>query len=126
MHVIPGAVAAPTAGLHFTDDLLNRLKAKGVDIEYVTLHVGAGTFSAVRVENLSEHHMHSEWFSMPEDVAARINEAKAQAAASLRWGRPHCARSRALRIASVMLRLARAIPVCSSCRATSSASSMRS
>lgn len=78
MHVIPGAVAAPTAGLHFTDDLLNRLKAKGVDIEYVTLHVGAGTFQPVRVENLSEHHMHSEWFSMPEDVAARINEAKAQ------------------------------------------------
>lgn len=74
----PGAVAAPTAGLHFTDDLLNRLKAKGVDIEYVTLHVGAGTFQPVRVENLSEHHMHSEWFSMPEDVAARINEAKAQ------------------------------------------------
>ena len=58
----PGAVAAPTAGLHFTDDLLNRLKAKGVDIEYVTLHVGAGTFQPVRVENLSEHHMHSEWF----------------------------------------------------------------
>lgn len=74
----PGAVAAPTAGLHFTEDLLARIRNKGVDIEYVTLHVGAGTFQPVRVENLSEHHMHSEWFSMPEDVATKINEAKAE------------------------------------------------
>lgn len=74
----PGAVAAPTAGLHFTEDLLARIRAKGVDIEYVTLHVGAGTFQPVRVENLSEHHMHSEWFHMPEDVAAKINAAKAE------------------------------------------------
>ena len=74
----PGAVAAPTAGLHFTEDLLTRIRNKGVDIEYVTLHVGAGTFQPVRVENLSEHHMHSEWFSMPEDVAAKINAAKAE------------------------------------------------
>lgn len=74
----PGAVAAPTAGLHFTEELLERLRAKGVDIEYVTLHVGAGTFQPVRVENLSEHHMHSEWYSMPADVAERINRAKAE------------------------------------------------
>lgn len=74
----PGAVAAPTAGLHFSEALLGRLKDKGVDIEYVTLHVGAGTFQPVRVENLSEHHMHSEWYSMPEETARRINEAKAQ------------------------------------------------
>ena len=74
----PGAVAAPTAGLHFTEELLKRLRAKGVDIEYVTLHVGAGTFQPVRVENLSEHHMHSEWFSMPADVAEKINAAKAE------------------------------------------------
>ena len=74
----PGAVAAPTAGLHFTNDLLTRLAEKGVDIEYVTLHVGAGTFQPVRTENLSEHHMHSEWFNMPEDVARRINQAKAE------------------------------------------------
>ena len=74
----PGAVAAPTAGLHFTQDLLERLANKGVDSEYVTLHVGAGTFQPVRVENLSEHQMHSEWFSMPEDVAQRINQAKAE------------------------------------------------
>lgn len=74
----PGAVAAPTAGLHFTEDLLARIRAKGVDVEYVTLHVGAGTFQPVREENLSEHHMHSEWYRMPEDVAARINAAKAE------------------------------------------------
>ena len=74
----PGAVAAPTAGLHFNEALLKRLAEKGVDIEYVTLHVGAGTFQPVRVEKLSEHHMHSEWYSMPEDVARRINAAKAE------------------------------------------------
>ena len=74
----PGAVAAPTAGLHFTDELLERLKEKGVDIEYVTLHVGAGPFQPVRVEKLSEHHMHSEWYSMPADVAEKINRAKAE------------------------------------------------
>ena len=74
----PGAVAASTAGLHFTDELLERLKEKGVDIEYVTLHVGAGTFQPVRVEKLSEHHMHSEWYSMPADVAEKINRAKAE------------------------------------------------
>ena len=74
----PGAVASPTAGLHFTDELLERLKEKGVDIEYVTLHVGAGTFQPVRVEKLSEHHMHSEWYSMPADVAEKINRAKAE------------------------------------------------
>lgn len=74
----PGAVAAPTAGLHFSEELLERLKAKGVDIAYVTLHVGAGTFQPVRVEKLSEHHMHSEWYQMPEDVAEAINRAKAE------------------------------------------------
>ncbi len=74
----PGAVAAPTAGLHFTQDLLDRLKTKGVDIAYVTLHVGAGTFQPVRVEKLSEHHMHSEWYHMPEEVAEKINRAKAE------------------------------------------------
>ena len=74
----PGAVAAPTAGLHFTEELLARLAKKGVDIEYVTLHVGAGTFQPVRVEKLSEHHMHSEWYHMPEDVAEKINRAKAE------------------------------------------------
>lgn len=74
----PGAVAAPTAGLHFTETLLKRLSEKGVDIEYVTLHVGAGTFQPVRVDNIAEHHMHSEWYHVDEVVAERVNQAKAQ------------------------------------------------
>ena len=67
-----GAVAAPTAGLHFTDRLTTALKAKGVDIAAVTLHVGAGTFLPVSVENIAEHKMHSEWGAIPADVAAKI------------------------------------------------------
>lgn len=73
----PGAVAAPTAGLHFTDDVLARLKAKGVDTAFVTLHVGAGTFQPVRVERLSEHVMHSEWYTIDEETVRKVNEAKA-------------------------------------------------
>lgn len=74
----PGAVAAPTAGLHFSEALLERLKTKGVEMAQVTLHVGAGTFQPVRVENLSEHHMHSEWYEVTPGVAEQINRAKAE------------------------------------------------
>lgn len=73
----PGAVAAPTAGLHFTDEILERVKAKGIDTAFVTLHVGAGTFQPVRVERLSEHVMHSEWYTIEEETVRRVNEAKA-------------------------------------------------
>ncbi len=73
-----GSVAAPTAGLHFTPKLLKRLKDKGVEIEYLTLHVGAGTFLPVKSENTDDHVMHHEWFDLPADVAARINAARAQ------------------------------------------------
>ena len=62
----PGAVAAPTAGLHFDDALLAALRAKGVQQAFVTLHVGAGTFQPVRVENLAEHKMHTEWYTVPQ------------------------------------------------------------
>lgn len=72
----PGAVAAPTAGLHFTEELLQQIKRKGCEEVFVTLHVGAGTFQPVRVEKLSEHHMHSEWYSISEEAAQRINRAK--------------------------------------------------
>ena len=75
---IPGAVAAPTAGLHFTRELLDELKAEGIDEAYVTLHVGAGTFQPVREEKLSEHKMHSEWYSVSPEVAAKVNETKAK------------------------------------------------
>ena len=72
-----GAVAAPTAGLHFTDNLLDDLRAKGVVMTEVTLHVGAGTFQPVRVDNIAEHKMHSEWFEVPEATVAAIEQAKA-------------------------------------------------
>lgn len=62
----PGAVAAPTAGLHFDAALLDALRQRGVNIAYLTLHVGAGTFQPVRRQNLAEHHMHGEWYSLPQ------------------------------------------------------------
>ncbi len=71
-----GSVAAPTAGLHFTKRVLDGLKAKGIQTEFVTLHVGLGTFQGVKTENIEEHQIHSEWFSLPEDVAQRLNQAK--------------------------------------------------
>lgn len=71
-----GSAAAPTAGLHFTDELLKRIKEKGVEIEYVTLHVGLGTFRPMTSEHIEEHHMHSEWFKMDKGCAERLNEAK--------------------------------------------------
>ncbi|HYD63643.1 MAG TPA: tRNA preQ1(34) S-adenosylmethionine ribosyltransferase-isomerase QueA [Noviherbaspirillum sp.] len=64
----PGAVAAPTAGLHFDQPLLDKLRDKGVQFAYVTLHVGAGTFQPVRTENLAEHKMHSEWYTIPQET----------------------------------------------------------
>ena len=72
----PGAVAAPTAGLHFDQLLLNKLKARGIRLAWLTLHVGAGTFQPVRTENIAEHKMHSEWFHVPMETAALIHEAQ--------------------------------------------------
>ncbi len=73
-----GAVAAPTAGLHFDEDLLRKVQGKGVQLAYVTLHVGAGTFLPVSSENLSEHVMHEEWYEIPQATADAINQARAQ------------------------------------------------
>ena len=72
-----GSVAAPTAGLHFTPELLEKLEASGVELARVTLHVGAGTFLPVKTEDLSEHRMHAEWGEIPAESAARINAARA-------------------------------------------------
>lgn len=72
-----GAVAAPTAGLHFDDDMLQALKDKGVKISYVTLHVGAGTFQPVRAEYVSEHAMHSECYEIPQATVDAISQARA-------------------------------------------------
>lgn len=71
-----GSAAAPTAGLHFTPELDAKLRTKGVQIEEVTLHVGLGTFLPVKDDNLTDHHMHSEWFELTLEVATRLNEAK--------------------------------------------------
>jgi S-adenosylmethionine:tRNA ribosyltransferase-isomerase len=73
-----GAVAAPTAGLHFTENMLSQLKQKGVNIAYVTLHVGAGTFQPVRVENIHEHKMHSELYNVSQATVDMINSTKNQ------------------------------------------------
>lgn len=71
-----GSVAAPTAGLHFTQEILEKLKDKGVEITYVTLNVGIGTFRPVKCENILEHKMHSETFEITQEAADKINEAK--------------------------------------------------
>ena len=73
-----GSAAAPTAGLHFTEELLKRIEDKGVHIVYVTLHVGLGTFRPVKEENPLEHHMHSESYQVSEEAARRINQTKAE------------------------------------------------
>jgi S-adenosylmethionine:tRNA ribosyltransferase-isomerase len=73
-----GSVAAPTAGLHFTEELLQRIKDKGVEIVFVTLHVGGGTFLPVRTENIKEHKMHSEYYEVGTEAAEKINNAKAK------------------------------------------------
>ena len=74
----PGAVAAPTAGLHFDDKLMAALKDKGVQMAFVTLHVGAGTFQPVRVESVDEHIMHSEYIEVPQDVVDAVASTKAK------------------------------------------------
>ena len=71
-----GSAAAPTAGLHFTPELLKEIKESGVDIAHVTLHVGLGTFRPVKVENIQEHHMHSEFYHIEASEAEKINRAK--------------------------------------------------
>lgn len=74
---IEGSAAAPTAGLHFTDDIINKIKDKGIEILDVTLHVGLGTFRPVKVDDINDHHMHSEFYMIDEDVAEKLNQAKA-------------------------------------------------
>ena len=74
----PGAVAAPTAGLHFDDAILQKLADKGVQTGFVTLHVGAGTFQPVRVDNILEHQMHAEYAEVPEDVVEQVRQTKAK------------------------------------------------
>ena len=74
----PGAVAAPTAGLHFSEKLLQQITEMGVTVLYITLHVGAGTFQPVRVDDLADHHMHKEWIELSEENCEKINRARAE------------------------------------------------
>ena len=71
-----GSAAAPTAGLHFTNELLDKIKEKGVNVVYITLHVGLGTFRPVAVENVEDHKMHSEFYTMSDDVASILNNTR--------------------------------------------------
>ncbi|MCR4650762.1 MAG: tRNA preQ1(34) S-adenosylmethionine ribosyltransferase-isomerase QueA [Lachnospiraceae bacterium] len=71
-----GSAAAPTAGLHFTEELLDRIRDKGVETAFVTLHVGLGTFRPVKVDDVQEHHMHSEYYEITQEAADKINKAK--------------------------------------------------
>ncbi len=105
----PGAVAAPTAGLHFTPDLLERLAQKGIKTAFVTLHVGVGTFRPVEVEDITQHTMHGEWIDVPAATVAQIEQTKAaggrviavgttavrslEAAAQSGPLRPHCGKT---------------------------------
>ncbi|MAX31892.1 MAG: tRNA preQ1(34) S-adenosylmethionine ribosyltransferase-isomerase QueA [Halomonadaceae bacterium] len=73
-----GAVAAPTAGLHFDEPMMAALKEKGIESAFVTLHVGAGTFQPVRADDIRDHHMHSEWIEVDETACAKVREAKAR------------------------------------------------
>ena len=75
---VDGSSAAPTAGLHFTPELLRKIKDKGVEILEVLLHVGLGTFRPVKEDNIEDHEMHSEYFEISQDVADKINKAKSE------------------------------------------------
>ncbi len=85
-----GSAAAPTAGLHFTKELLEQVKAKGVNIAHVTLHVGLGTFRPVKVEDVTQHHMHSELYIVEEDQAELINRTKAEGGRVIAVGTTSC------------------------------------
>lgn len=85
-----GSAAAPTAGLHFTPQLLEAIQKKGVEIAYVTLHVGLGTFRPVKVENVLEHHMHSEYYCLEPEEADKINRTKANGGRIIAVGTTSC------------------------------------
>ena len=96
---VPGAVAAPTAGLHFDDALLAALAARGVERAFVTLHVGAGTFHPVQDDDLARHRMHAEWYSLPRETVLAVAAARARGARVVAVGHHHAARARIRRAA---------------------------
>ena len=86
----PGSAAAPTAGLHFTQELLNKIASRGVDIQYLTLHVGLGTFRPVKVEKIEDHDMHAEYFILSGDTANAINRTKERGGRVIAVGTTSC------------------------------------
>lgn len=85
-----GSSAAPTAGLHFTKDILDKITAKGIEIAFLTLHVGLGTFRPVKVQNIEEHHMHSEYYKLTEEEAKKINKCKENGGRIIAVGTTSC------------------------------------
>lgn len=85
-----GSAAAPTAGLHFTNELLQKIKDKGIDIAFITLHVGLGTFRPVKEENIEDHDMHSEYYRMDKETAEKINRAKENGGRVIAVGTTSC------------------------------------
>ena len=86
----PGSAAAPTAGLHFTNELLDKIRAMGVEVAFVTLHVGLGTFRPVKVENVEEHEMHSEYCTVPAETAEAIRRARERGGRVIAVGTTSC------------------------------------
>jgi len=86
----PGSAAAPTAGLHFTEELFTRLEAQGVEVLDLTLEIGLGTFRPIKVEEVTEHHMHEETYEISEEVAAKLNEAKKEKKRIIAIGTTSC------------------------------------
>jgi len=87
---VSGSAAAPTAGLHFTNELLDELAAKGVVIRYITLHVGLGTFRPVKARSIKDHKMHAEYFIIPEDTASAVNDVRANGGRVVAVGTTSC------------------------------------
>ena len=87
---VKGSSAAPTAGLHFTPELFDQLREKGIEIEDITLHVGLGTFRPMDTEDIADHHMHSEFFMMDKETAERLNKAKAEGRRIIAVGTTSC------------------------------------
>ena len=85
-----GSAAAPTAGLHFTPELLDKIREKGVSVGFVTLHVGLGTFRPVKVENIQDHHMHTEHYELPQETADLINRTKSNGGRVIAVGTTSC------------------------------------
>ncbi len=86
----PGSAAAPTAGLHFTPELLEALRGRGVQTGFVTLHVGLGTFRPVKADNITDHHMHLEHYTVPEETARLVNAAKTEGRRVIAVGTTSC------------------------------------